>query len=561
MRTTRMAAVVGVLGLLVGACGGGSDDGASSGGSGAADKTDRQVTVDPVKVATTVDAAATAKATIGPAGGKVAAAGADGTSYELVVPAGALTAPVEISVAPITEMAGLPDGSELTSGVQMEPDGLLFLSPSWLYIDAGGGVEVGAGLSVDDDVASLRPVGFDGERYVLPVAHFSGAGTLGPGTFSGWDNRMPPSPAGQSLQGSALDLGGPVDVPPGFPGTDGGMTPPGPGGPGGAAGGDDAGSSGGSTSNGSLTDGWENGGGQADAGSQFDEEIGEWADEAANAQLTGDEEGEARADKKREEINEKIRGKVDELAEACYREKDATKLVDIVKLQIRGQFLGFDDDDAEKEHQEAVRTACGRFEMKADGKMMFDAPPVWKIGDSISVTVPLELEGLAHQGSAEGKVEPVGYDRGVEMLDVLGQGFGALIGVNVPNDIGQNDSMNCSTTPARSTLDALAAGMFLDDGPQVVVSFQNTDATVSCPAPVGSFPLPPFVTDLEGMRDMGIAEATDAGLNLEKWERPESGKPWAKKHVGQTLSESGMTVTLTWDFTITHEPAPPPKRK
>lgn len=569
MRTTRMAAIAGALALLLGACGGGGGDGASGDGSGSGGEAETRGKVDPVEVTLEVDAAATAKATIGPDGGTVGTSGADGTAYELVVPAGALVEPVEISLAPVAEMVGLPEGDELSSGVEMEPDGLVFMKPAWLYIDAEH-TDVDAGLLVDEGIASLQPVGFDGDRYILPVGHFTTGGTLGPGTgLPGWDNRMPPSPTGQSLQGGAIDAGGPVDVPSGFPGNAGsGRTPPGPGGEGGSG----VSGGGGSPASPSLTDGWgdsagnagnagDGAGGAADAGTEFDAEIGDWAREAGNAQMTGDEEGEAAADKKLDKIKEKIRDRIDEIAEACYSEKDVTKLLHIIRLQIRGQMLGFDDDYDEATRQSEIVKACGRFEMKADGKAMFDAPPVFEIGDSVTVTVPLEFEGLGHDGKAGAQLDPVGYDRGAEVLEVFGQGMAMFLGMEMPNDLTANDHIKCSVSPPHVNIEASAANLFKAEGLQVGVTFENRDATVTCPDPIGSFPMSPFSTDLEMMREMGIPEVTEAGLLLETWERPADGKPWAKTKVDAHYSEGGMSFTLTWDFTINHEPAPPPKRK
>lgn len=563
-----MAAISGVLALLAGACGGGAGDGTAGAAPGPGGQAETGGKVDPVEVTLEVDGAATVKQTIGPDGGTVGTSGADGTAYELVVPAGALVEPVEISLAPITEMAGLPEGDQLSSGVEMEPDGLVFMKPAWLYTAAAEGAGVDAGLLVDEGIASLQPVGFDGDRYVMPIGHFTTGGTLGPGAgLPGWGNRMPPTPTGQSLQGGAIDAGGPVDVPSGFPGSSGsGRTPPGPGG------GNGSGASGGGSSpaSPSLTDGWgdsagnagNGAGGAADAGTEFDDEIGDWAREAGNAQMTGDEEGERRADEKLDKINEKIRDRIDELAEICYSEKDVTKLIAIVRLQMRGYLLGFDDgDDDEAMRQSEIVKACGRFEMKAEGNAMFDAPPVFEIGDSGSVTVPLEFDGLGHDGKAGAKLDPVGYDRGAEMLEVFGQGMAMFLGVEMPNDVTANDHIKCSVSPPHVTIEASAANLFKAEGLQVGVTFENRDATVTCPDPIGSFPMPPFSTDLEMMREMGIPEVTEAGLVLESWERPADGKPWAKTKVEAHFSEGGMSFTLTWDFTINHEPAPPPKRK
>ncbi|MCZ7528497.1 MAG: hypothetical protein M5U14_20265 [Acidimicrobiia bacterium] len=193
---------------------------------------------------------------------------------------------------------------------------------------------------------------------------------------------------------------------------------------------------------------------------------------------------------------------------------------------------------------------------------MFDAPPVFHIGDSIELVVPLEYIGGWHEGSADGTVTPVGYDRGTEVLDVFAWGLGPLVGIDVPNDLTRNDYVHCSVAPGRGSVKVVAAGLFADDGPLVSVALATAaEAQVSCSDPVGTFGFPPFVTDVEELLETGIPEATDVGLFLQGWEHPGGGSPWATKEIHHQLSEEGVTLTIGWHFTIEHAPGelPPPR--
>ena len=181
--------------------------------------------------------------------------------------------------------------------------------------------------------------------------------------------------------------------------------------------------------------------------------------------------------------------------------------------------LGFDDGPGEADYQEKLIEACARFELKVKGKVMFDAGDIFHIGDSVDMTVPLQIEGAAWSGEQTGDVKPIGYDRGAEMLEFLGQGLGAAMGINVPNDATKNDYIHCTTKHAVGKLGALATNLLSDNDLTVHLSLGKTsDATVSCPK-LGSFPFPPLVVDPQNLKDAEVAEATDDGLLLEKWQR------------------------------------------
>jgi hypothetical protein len=547
-RSRFVAATIGLCVLIAGF---------ASGCGGSGDPTSTGRNVDPVKVTLVADDATPATAEIGSSGGTLDATATDGTHYHLVVPAGAVAATTKITMTPLESIEGLPARTELAFGVRFSPDGQLFVRPSWLYVQLPTARNVRAGLTIDDDdIASLRRIGFDGTNYVLPVAHFSGTGGVGP-LGPGWGNRFPPSPGAGSRQSGALDSPGPVDVPPpggAFPpGATTPTTPPGPGDSGGTTSGGDLSGSGGHGTGDSLTDG---GGGDSLA-----DELRDAIDDLGEAQLTGDEEGEKQAEKKIDKLKEKVRDRVDKLADVCINHKNINALKDMLHWQGIGQALGFDDDPKEAEYQQQLIEACNQFEMETYGEFDLDQPPVFAISDSIDVKVPLAMEGAQYQGSASGPMKTKGYERGGEILELLGQGIGALIGVEVPNDITKNDYVQCRVSTPQGNIAAVATGLVGDADPTVVVTPSLlTSAHVSCAQPPIDFDVPPFITDLEMNAEGGVPGASPEQLVVQGWERPPGGKPVATKEIHAEMSEDGATIKFSWHFTIVHKPGERPKR-
>ena len=134
-------------------------------------------------VAVTVDAGRAATATVGAAGGTVTASRADGTTFALAIPAGALERDVAISVTPVTALRGVPRGVRLLAAAQLAPDGLALARPATLTValpaartGARGLAWFGAGKD-----AHRYPVAASARRLTVRIAHVSGAGaTAGP---------------------------------------------------------------------------------------------------------------------------------------------------------------------------------------------------------------------------------------------------------------------------------------------------------------------------------------------------------------------------------------------
>lgn len=142
-------------------------------------RTEFQVTCDHGGGVTASPAGATVAGTVGPDGGALEARGEDGSRVVLTIPAGALEAPVEISVTP-ARLGGLPGTvSSFIGGAILEPTGLEFRIPATLTLAPEGGtagVRWLAGIlvggsgapewflpSADDDIGTLS----------MDVPHFS----------------------------------------------------------------------------------------------------------------------------------------------------------------------------------------------------------------------------------------------------------------------------------------------------------------------------------------------------------------------------------------------------
>ncbi len=132
----------------------------------------------PRSVSVATDAAHAASQLIpATAGGTVAATGADGSTYTLVLPAGALASDETITLTPVSSLRGLKAGTP-AAGVQIAPDGLALIKPATLTItpahpvplaDQTGYFWHGAGQE-----SGLYPSTTDRKSFTLTLNHFSG---------------------------------------------------------------------------------------------------------------------------------------------------------------------------------------------------------------------------------------------------------------------------------------------------------------------------------------------------------------------------------------------------
>jgi hypothetical protein len=135
----------------------------------------------PLNLEMTPDIARGVQSTIGPAGGSFAVTGATGDVYALTVPEGALFTDTTIAMIPVAQARGLPEGSGPFSGVILQPNGLELAKTGWLEITPATPVPpeklalwglYGTGQDARGEVNWPGA----GDRIVIPIDHFSGAG-------------------------------------------------------------------------------------------------------------------------------------------------------------------------------------------------------------------------------------------------------------------------------------------------------------------------------------------------------------------------------------------------
>jgi hypothetical protein len=131
----------------------------------------------PLDLTATGEFAQRVHALIGPGGGALRTTGADGTSYELIVPEGALREAVDISMEPILDLNGRSLGNRSGLGVILGPDGLqlatvakLLISNSSLQQNPDLFAIAGYGRGFDSHRALFRT---DDNVVTIPVWHFT----------------------------------------------------------------------------------------------------------------------------------------------------------------------------------------------------------------------------------------------------------------------------------------------------------------------------------------------------------------------------------------------------
>jgi hypothetical protein len=169
-----------LLALLATACGGGGDavgppdDGGNGGGTGELPP----FVPNPLDVSVTVDPGRSVAGLVTPSeGGTISATGADGTSYILLVPPGALFDAVEVRMTPVTAIDGSPLSGGLVGAVQLEPTGLRLVEVATLTIVPAQAIDVattaGFGTEHSGSDFHLMPGLVAGPALVLRLNHFS----------------------------------------------------------------------------------------------------------------------------------------------------------------------------------------------------------------------------------------------------------------------------------------------------------------------------------------------------------------------------------------------------
>jgi hypothetical protein len=112
-------------------------------------------------------------------GGVITATGADGTTFTLTVPANALDADTQITVVPLTNVAGIPSDQPI-SAAMLKPDGLQFITPATLEITPADAIpqdhQVMFQASQSGTEITLATVDPASKVMIMDVPHFSVGG-------------------------------------------------------------------------------------------------------------------------------------------------------------------------------------------------------------------------------------------------------------------------------------------------------------------------------------------------------------------------------------------------
>jgi hypothetical protein len=134
---------------------------------------------DPITVSPTLDDSRMVEGTISTAGGQISATAADGTTFELTVPADALVTETLIQMIPVSSLEGMPFGTD-PHAVQLEPSGLRLLNFATLTITPPTAIPADQQIlfgyeGAGENLTLALPV-VDSAAIAIELLHFSGAG-------------------------------------------------------------------------------------------------------------------------------------------------------------------------------------------------------------------------------------------------------------------------------------------------------------------------------------------------------------------------------------------------
>jgi hypothetical protein len=134
---------------------------------------------EPVWVTATLDSGKQAEALVPPGGGSVNVTGTDGTVFRLDIPDGALITDTLIRMTPVSQLDGMPFGSEAYA-VQFEPEGLQLYALATLTITPAQEIPLDQQIffgyqGAGDNFTLAAPV-MDSREIKIVLDHFSGYG-------------------------------------------------------------------------------------------------------------------------------------------------------------------------------------------------------------------------------------------------------------------------------------------------------------------------------------------------------------------------------------------------
>jgi hypothetical protein len=185
MRKTGIATCLSFIALvlLAAACGGKPDTRPTTGSSPGSESDWEAllaVPANPLLLSVTPDENAAASEVFSYEGGTLSATGADGTTYALQIPEGALYAPTEIRMTPLSAVEGMPFGEGAPYGVLLEPDGLRLSDVAILTVTPRQAIPVDQqiffGFQGDEHEFGFAAPVVDSPALEIMVTHFSGYG-------------------------------------------------------------------------------------------------------------------------------------------------------------------------------------------------------------------------------------------------------------------------------------------------------------------------------------------------------------------------------------------------
>lgn len=136
---------------------------------------------DPLNLIVTLEEGNSVSAEIGPEGGELSVTAANGTTFHLSIPEGALFTPEEITMTPAETITGFEQDNVQTDMVDLQPDGLYFTAPATLtitYTDTPDPDEIAGFLTNGSgEDFHMVPGELNGNQLTLQLTHFSQPGT------------------------------------------------------------------------------------------------------------------------------------------------------------------------------------------------------------------------------------------------------------------------------------------------------------------------------------------------------------------------------------------------
>ena len=112
-------------------------------------------------------------------GGTLTTTGTDGSVFTLTFPANALESDEQITMTPLSVVAGLPVSGGLLAGVDLQPDGMRLMQPAALTIQPAVSVacnqQIGFGYHGNGQEFYFQPLGLS-QTITINLEHFSAAG-------------------------------------------------------------------------------------------------------------------------------------------------------------------------------------------------------------------------------------------------------------------------------------------------------------------------------------------------------------------------------------------------